>query len=60
MVSKSRGKNVKGLRAKAVSPKKAKDIRGGAYDSFLKIDGIRGESADSNHKDWIEVLGYKR
>jgi type VI secretion system secreted protein Hcp len=24
--------------------------------SFIQIDGIPGESLDSNHKDWIEVL----
>jgi len=28
------------------------------FDSFLQIDGIPGESSDSNHKDWIEVLSY--
>jgi type VI secretion system secreted protein Hcp len=25
-----------------------------AIDVYLQIDGIRGESADSTHKDWIE------
>lgn len=29
-----------------------------AFDAFLKIDGIPGESTDSNHKDWIEVLSF--
>lgn len=29
-----------------------------AFDAFLKIDGIPGESADDKHKDWIEVLSY--
>jgi len=29
-----------------------------AYDAFLKIDGIPGESLDDKHKDWIEILGY--
>ncbi|MDX2018069.1 MAG: type VI secretion system tube protein Hcp, partial [Planctomycetota bacterium] len=29
-----------------------------AVDMFLKIDGIPGESTDSKHKDWIEVLSY--
>lgn len=28
------------------------------FDAFLKIDGIDGESTDSKHKDWIEVLSY--
>jgi type VI secretion system secreted protein Hcp len=27
-----------------------------AFNAFLKIDGIEGESTDSKHKDWIEVL----
>jgi type VI secretion system secreted protein Hcp len=29
-----------------------------AVDIFLKIDGIKGESLDSKHKDEIEVLSY--
>jgi type VI secretion system secreted protein Hcp len=29
-----------------------------AFDAFLKIDGIPGESNDSKHKDEIEVLSF--
>ena len=29
-----------------------------AFDAFLKIDGIPGESSDDKHKDWIEVLSF--
>ena len=29
-----------------------------AYDMFLNIDGIQGDSADSAHKKWIEVESY--
>ncbi len=29
-----------------------------AFDCFLKIDGVGGESTDDKHKDWIEVLSY--
>jgi type VI secretion system secreted protein Hcp len=29
-----------------------------AFDSFLKIDGIPGESTDDKHKDWIEILSF--
>ena len=30
-----------------------------AYDGYLKIDGIDGESYDDDkHKDWIDVLAY--
>jgi len=30
-----------------------------AFDSFIKIDGIPGESLDDKHKDWIEVLSFQ-
>lgn len=30
-----------------------------AFDAFIKIDGIPGESTDSKHKDWIEVVSYQ-
>jgi type VI secretion system secreted protein Hcp len=29
-----------------------------AFDAFLKIDGIKGESIDSVHKDEIEIESY--
>lgn len=29
-----------------------------ASDTFLQIDGIKGESTDDDHKDWIEVLSF--
>jgi type VI secretion system secreted protein Hcp len=29
-----------------------------AFNVFLQIDGINGESTDKDHKDWIEVLSY--
>ena len=29
-----------------------------AYDMFLKIDGINGDSADEKHKQWIEIVSY--
>ena len=29
-----------------------------AADNFLKFDGIKGESTDDKHKDWIEVLSF--
>ncbi|MEN6426764.1 MAG: type VI secretion system tube protein Hcp [Phycisphaerales bacterium] len=29
-----------------------------AFDSFLKIDVIPGESTDDKHKDWIEILSF--
>ncbi len=30
-----------------------------AFDSFIKIDGIEGESTDDKHQGWIEVLLYE-
>jgi type VI secretion system secreted protein Hcp len=29
-----------------------------AFDAFLKINGVPGESSDAKHSEWIEVLGY--
>ncbi len=30
-----------------------------AFDAFLKIDTIPGESTDEKHKDWISILSYQ-
>ncbi len=29
-----------------------------AFDTFMKIDGIAGESTDDKHKDWIEITSF--
>jgi type VI secretion system secreted protein Hcp len=29
-------------------------------DFYVQIDGIKGESTDSEHKDWIEVLAFNQ
>lgn len=29
-----------------------------AFDAFMKVDGIPGESSDAKHKDWIELLSF--
>jgi type VI secretion system secreted protein Hcp len=29
-----------------------------ATDYYLQVDGLKGESLDSEHKDWIEILSY--
>jgi type VI secretion system secreted protein Hcp len=29
-----------------------------AFDAFMKIKGIDGESKDDKHKDWIDVLSF--
>ena len=30
-----------------------------AFDAFLKIEGLSGESTDDKHKEWIEVLSFQ-
>ena len=30
-----------------------------AFDAFLNIDGVPGESTDDKHKGWIEVLSFQ-
>ena len=29
-----------------------------AFDAFIRFDGIEGESSDSRHSGWIEILDY--
>lgn len=29
-----------------------------AFDAFIKIDGIEGESTDDKHSGWIEILDF--
>jgi type VI secretion system secreted protein Hcp len=29
-----------------------------AFDTFIKIDGIPGESSDDKHREWIEVISF--
>lgn len=29
-----------------------------AFDGFVKLDGVAGESLDQRHKDWIEIVAY--
>jgi type VI secretion system secreted protein Hcp len=29
-----------------------------AFDAFLKIEGVDGESLDDKHKDWIEIESF--
>jgi type VI secretion system secreted protein Hcp len=31
-----------------------------AFDAFLKIDGVDGESTDDAHADWIEILSFSQ
>ena len=38
-----------------LSNKDLEQVTGGAVDAFLNIEGIKGESTDDTHKDWIEI-----
>jgi type VI secretion system secreted protein Hcp len=29
-------------------------------DIYMQIDGIKGDSTDSEHKDWIEILSFSQ
>jgi len=29
------------------------------FDGFIEIEGIKGDSTDAAHKDWIEILGFQ-
>jgi len=29
-----------------------------AFDMFLKVEGVKGESTDSIHKEWMEVMSF--
>ena len=29
-----------------------------AFDAFIQLEGIKGESTDDKHKDWIEIQNY--
>lgn len=29
-----------------------------AFDAFIKIDQVTGESTDDKHKDWIEIVSF--
>jgi hypothetical protein len=41
-----------------LSPEELEKVTGGAYDAFLNLDGIKGESTDDKHKDWIEISSF--
>jgi type VI protein secretion system component Hcp len=42
--------------SRALTDDELRAASGGAVDAFLKIDGVKGESLDDKHKNWIEVL----
>jgi hypothetical protein len=56
MAAKKTGRKVKTLPTKLLPPKKAGTVKGG--DMWSAIGDIKGESTDSNHKDWSVTLKY--
>jgi hypothetical protein len=54
MVAKKTAKKVKALPTKALSPQKAKTIKGGGSSIYMNVGDIKGES--DNRKDWIEMM----
>lgn len=28
-------------------------------DAYMQVDGVKGQSTDSDHKDWIELISYQ-
>ncbi len=44
-----------GKLAPELSSEDMKQVVGGAADYLLQLDGIKGESQDDKHKDWIEL-----
>ena len=45
-------------KSEELNPSEQEKVSGGAFDAFLSIDGIKGESQESNHKDWIEIASF--
>jgi type VI protein secretion system component Hcp len=41
-----------------ISKEELKRIKGGAFDAFLKIDGISGECQDDKHKSEADIISF--
>ncbi len=39
-----------------LSASSMREVIGGMFDAYLSLDGIKGESQEDQHKDWIEIL----
>ena len=35
------------------------DVSGGKSDAFVMFGDIKGESQQSSHADWVEILDYR-
>jgi hypothetical protein len=52
--AKKAGKKVKDL------PAKNKNVKGGAFNSFVNFGDIKGESQDNKYRDFVEIYIPKR
>jgi hypothetical protein len=46
------------LNAVALTDDELSTVSAGKLDSFLKIDGIKGESTEKTHRDWIDIPSW--
>jgi hypothetical protein len=56
MASRKAKKAVKRVKDLPMAKARAKEVRGGAWNTFAKLGDIKGESIDDGHKDWIEIM----
>ena len=45
-------------KSEELNPGEQEKVSGGAVDTFLTLDGIKGESQDEKYKGWIEVNSF--
>lgn len=46
-------------KSEELNPAEQEKVSGGAPDAFLTLDGIKGESEQALHTDWIEINSFK-
>jgi hypothetical protein len=57
MTTRKTGRKIKALRAKALSDRQARTVKGGGADAFFKLGDIQGEKDDQRH--FIEMMPKK-
>jgi len=59
MTTRKTGRKIKTIRAKALSDRQSRAVKGGGnYDTFVKLGDIKGEKDDQPH--FIEMMMPKR
>lgn len=43
-----------------LTEKDLEGVSGGAFDAYLNLDGIKGESTDDKPQGWIEVNSFSK